>query len=241
MDNKETKNAEELLVKEVAEASSNAEDTISKHIERFKKVVDEGVERQKKADMVRRYGDLVAKGTDENKIKAKAQPAAIKTELDNKVQASTGPVTYEDVYGENPGVEGLVEKPRSVQIKEREQKLRDSSGSLDEISPEDFYSEEPSGKKPINTTVSSRAENGAVKVNNDSGAAKVKTAAEIPVNKRQAAQALKNAEEKTAFKGLKKVGAYAAGALALAGLTSALIGSKGQQTNDQLFGQQPLY
>ena len=239
MDTKEIKTAEEPIAKKAAEDVANADDSISKQLERFKKVVDEGIEQQKKADMVRRYGDLVAKGTDENKIKAKAEP--VKTELDNKVQASTGPVTYEDVYGENPGVEGLVEKPWSVQIREKEQKLRDNSGSLDEISPEDFYSEEPSGKKPINTTVNSKAENGAVKVNNDSGAAKVKIASEIPVNKRQAAQALKNAEEKTAFKGLKKVGAYAAGALALAGLTSALIGSKGQQTNDQLYGQQPLY
>ena len=101
--------------------------------------------------------------------------------------------------------------------------------------------EAQSEKQAINTTVKSRADSQEVKVNNDIKAENTKIPKEMPNAKSEAEKALKKAEEKTAFKGLKKVGAYAAGALALVGLTSALIGTKGQQTNDQLYGQQPLY
>ena len=115
------------------------------------------------------------------------------------------------------------------------------SGALDEVSAEDFMENSNSVKQPMNTIVKSQAESADIKVNND-----VKVDKPIIVNEKtssggQAAKALKNADEKVPFKGLKKVGAYAAGALALAGLTSALISSKGQQTNNQLYGQQPLY
>ena len=80
-----------------------------------------------------------------------------------------------------------------------------------------------------------------MKVNTDIKAENTKLTKEMPNLNNEAEKALQKAEEKTAFKGLKKVGAYAAGTLALAGLTSALISSKGQQTNNQLYGQQPLY
>ena len=101
--------------------------------------------------------------------------------------------------------------------------------------------EAQSEKQAINTTVKSRADSQEVKVNTDIKAENTKLTKEMPNLNNEAEKALQKAEEKTAFKGLKKVGAYAAGALALAGLTSALISSKGQQTNNQLYGQQPLY
>ena len=116
-----------------------------------------------------------------------------------------------------------------------------SSGSLDKVSTEDFMENSNPVKQPMNTLVKSQAESADVKVNNDVNVEKPIIVKEKNSSGGQAAKALKNADEKIAFKGLKKVGAYAAGALALAGLTSALISSKGQQTNNQLYGQQPLY
>ena len=212
---------------------------LKERLERFKQIVDAGVKRQRDADMVSRYGELVSKGTHANKAKAEKKP--VKTAISTKVTAALGPVTYDDVEGENPGVEGLIEKPKSVQLKEQQEKLMNNSGALDEVSAEDFMENSNPVKQPMNTIVKSQAESADVKVNND-----VKVEKPIIVNEKnssggQAAKALKNADEKIAFKGLKKVGAYAAGALALAGLTSALISSKGQQTNNQLYGQQPLY
>lgn len=212
---------------------------LKERLERFKQIVDAGVKRQRDADMVSRYSELVSKGTLENKAKTKAEP--VKTAISTKVTAALGPVTYDDVEGENPGVEGLIEKPKSVQLKEQQEKLMNNSGSLDQVSAEDFMENSNPVKQPMSTIVKSQAESADVKVNNDVNVEKPIIVKEKNSSGGQAAKALKNADEKIAFKGLKKVGAYAAGALALAGLTSALISSKGQQTNNQLYGQQPLY
>ena len=116
-----------------------------------------------------------------------------------------------------------------------------NSSALDEVSAEDFMENSNSVKQRMNTIVKSQAESADIKVNNDVNIENPKIVKEKASSGEQAAKALKNADEKVPFKGLKKVGAYAAGALALAGLTSALISSKGQQTNNQLYGQQPLY
>ena len=212
---------------------------LKKRLERFKQIVDAGVKRQRDADMVSRYGELVSKGTQANKARAEKKP--VKTAISTKVTAALGPVTYDDVEGENPGIEGLIEKPKSVQLKEQQEKLMNNSGSLDKVSAEDFMENSNPVKQPMNTLVKSQAESADVKVNNDVNVEKPVIVKEKNSSGGQAAKALKNADEKIAFKGLKKVGAYAAGALALAGLTSALISSKGQQTNNQLYGQQPLY
>ena len=212
---------------------------LKERLERFKQIVDAGVKRQRDADMVSRYGELVSKGTHANKTKAEKKP--VKTAISTKVTAALGPVTYDDVEGENPGVEGLIEKPKSVQLKEQQEKLMNNSGSLDQVSAEDFMENSNPVKQPMSTIVKSQAESADVKVNNDVNVEKPITLKEKNSSGGQAAKVLKNADEKIAFKGLKKVGAYAAGALALAGLTSALISSKGQQTNNQLYGQQPLY
>ena len=212
---------------------------LKERLERFKQIVDAGVKRQRDADMVSRYGELVSKGTQANKARAEKKP--VKTAISTKVTAALGPVTYDDVEGENPGVEGLIEKPKSVQLKEQQEKLMNNSGSLDQVSAEDFMENSNPVKQPMNTLVKSQAESADVKVNNDVNVEKPIIVKEKNSSGGQAAKALKNADEKIAFNGLKKVGAYAAGALALAGLTSALISSKGQQTNNQLYGQQPLY
>lgn len=212
---------------------------LKERLERFKQIVDAGVKRQRDADMVSRYGELVSKGTQANKARAEKKP--VKTAISTKVTAALGPVTYDDVEGENPGVEGLIEKPKSVQLKEQQEKLMNNSGSLDQVSAEDFMENSNPVKQPMSTIVKSQAESADVKVNNDVNVEKPIIVKEKNSSGGQAAKALKNADEKIAFKGLKKVGAYAAGALALVGLTSALISSKGQQTNNQLYGQQPLY
>ena len=212
---------------------------LADRLERFKQIVDAGVKRQHDADIVSRYDELVSKGTLENKAKTKAEP--VKTAISTKVTAALGPVTYDDVEGENPGIEGLIEKPKSVQLKEQQEKLMNNSGALDEVSAEDFMENSNSVKQRMNTIVKSQAESADIKVNNDVNIENPKIVKEKASSGEQAAKALKNADEKVPFKGLKKVGAYAAGALALAGLTSALISSKGQQTNNQLYGQQPLY
>ena len=223
--------------KNVVQASEDK--LLADRLERFKQIVDAGVKRQHDADMVSRYGELVSKGTQANKARAEKKP--VKTAISTKVTAALGPVTYDDVEGENPGVEGLIEKPKSVQAKEWQEKLMNNSGALDEVSAEDFMENSNPVKQPMNTIVKSQAESADVKVNNDVNVEKPIIVNEKNSSGGQAAKALKNADEKIAFKGLKKVGAYAAGALALAGLTSALISSKGQQTNNQLYGQQPLY
>lgn len=220
-------------------AVRKTETEVNEQLEKFKKLVDDGMMRQKNAEIVKRYGDIVAKGTEANRKKAAAEAA--KKPIEKTVRSNFGPVSYNEVIGENPDLEGLIDKPKHIKAKENQEKLMAESGSLDAISPEDFTDNQPVRKQPMNATVTGRAENTGVSVNNDIGKAKAKTAVEVTSGEKQAVKALKNAEEKAAFKGLKKVGAYAAGALALAGLTSALIGSKGQQTNDQLYGQQPLY
>lgn len=212
---------------------------LADRLERFKQIVDAGVKRQHDADMVSRYDELVSKGTLENKAKKKAEP--VKTAISTKVTAALGPVTYDEVEGENPGIEGLIEKPKSAQLKEQQEKLMNNSSALDEVSAEDFMENSNSVKQRMNTIVKSQAESADIKVNNDVNIENPKIVKEKASSGEQAAKALKNADEKVPFKGLKKVGAYAAGALALAGLTSALISSKGQQTNNQLYGQQPLY
>ena len=218
---------------------ASVDELLKDRLERFKQIVDAGVKRQHDADMVSRYGELVSKGTQANKARAEKKP--VKTAISTKVTAALGPVTYDDVEGENPGIEGLIEKPKSVQAKEWQEKLMNNSGSLDKVSAEDFMENSNPVKQPMNTLVKSQAESADVKVNNDVNVEKPIIVNEKNSSGGQAAKALKNADEKIAFKGLKKVGAYAAGALALAGLTSALISSKGQQTNNQLYGQQPLY
>ena len=218
---------------------ASVDELLKDRLERFKQIVDAGVKRQHDADMVSRYGELVSKGTQANKARTEKKP--VKTAISTKVTSALGPVTYDDVEGENPGIEGLIEKPKSVQLKEQQEKLMNNSGSLDQVSAEDFMENSNPVKQPMSTIVKSQAESADVNVNNDVNVEKPVIVKEKNSSGGQAAKALKNADEKIAFKGLKKVGAYAAGALALAGLTSALISSKGQQTNNQLYGQQPLY
>ena len=70
---------------------------LKERLERFKQIVDAGVKRQRDADMVSRYGELVSKGTLENKAKAEKKP--VKTAISTKVTEALGPVTYDDVEG----------------------------------------------------------------------------------------------------------------------------------------------